>query len=96
MIGFKIDKIQAEYVAEIKLRHLNREYILKRLKDIDDLKKQIEDMEDILSSKADAAKALESSSFTDVGSSIHLTLGKNPRPPEPMTSIPSSTYISKI
>lgn len=52
MIGFGIDKIQAEYVAEIKLRHLNREYILKRLKDIDDLKKQIEDMEDILSSKA--------------------------------------------
>ncbi len=52
MIGFGIDKIQAEYVAEIKLRHLNREYILKRLKDIDDLKKQIEDMEDILASKA--------------------------------------------
>ena len=52
MIGFGIDKIQAEYVAEIKLRHLNREYILKRLKDVEDLKKQIEDMEDILSSKA--------------------------------------------
>lgn len=52
MIGFGIDKVQAEYVAEIKLRHLNREYILKRTKDIDDLKAQIEDMEDILSSKA--------------------------------------------
>ena len=52
MIGFGIDKIQAEYVAEIKLRHLNREYILKRLNDVEDLKKQIEDMEDILSSKA--------------------------------------------
>ena len=34
MIGFGIDQIQAEYVAEIKLRHLNREYILKRTKDI--------------------------------------------------------------
>ncbi len=52
MIGFGIDKTQAEYVAEIKLRHLNREYILKRLNDVEDLKKQIEDMEDILSSKA--------------------------------------------
>ena len=58
MIGFGIDKIQAEYVAEIKLRHLNREYILKRLKDIDDLKKQIEDMEDILSSKARVKKII--------------------------------------
>ena len=37
MIGFGIDKIQAEYVAEIKLRHLNREYILKRLQDIEKL-----------------------------------------------------------
>lgn len=52
MIGFGIDKIQAEYVAEIKLRHLNREYILKRLNDVDDLKKQIEDMEDILANKS--------------------------------------------
>ena len=58
MIGFGIDKIQAEYVAEIKLRHLNREYIMKRLNDVDDLKKQIEDMEDILSSKARVKKIL--------------------------------------
>ena len=51
MIGFGIDEIQAEYVAEIKLRHLNREYILKRLEDIEKLEKQIEDLEDILESK---------------------------------------------
>ena len=51
MIGFGIDEIQAEYVAEIKLRHLNREYILKRLEDIEKLEKLIEDLEDILSSK---------------------------------------------
>lgn len=51
MIGFGIDEIQAEYVAEIKLRHLNREYILKRLEDIEKLEKTIEDLEDILSSK---------------------------------------------
>lgn len=48
MIGFKIDKIQAEYVAEIKLRHLNKEYILKRLKDIEVLEAAIKDEEDIL------------------------------------------------
>lgn len=58
MIGFGIDKIQAEYVAEIKLRHLNREYILKRTKDIEELRKNIEDMEDILSSKARLKKII--------------------------------------
>lgn len=52
MVGFGIDKIQAEYVAEIKLRHLNREYILKRLKDIENLKNFIAQTEDILSSNA--------------------------------------------
>ena len=51
MIGFGIDKVQAEYVAEIKLRHLNREYILKRTKDIEDLIKEIAELESILSSK---------------------------------------------
>ncbi len=51
MIGFGIDEEQAEYVAEIKLRHLNREYILKRLQDIEGLEKEIADMEDILSSR---------------------------------------------
>ena len=58
MIGFGIDEIQAEYVAEIKLRHLNREYILKRLSDIDDLKASIEDMEDILNSKSRVKKII--------------------------------------
>ncbi|MDY5377704.1 MAG: DNA gyrase subunit A, partial [Eubacterium coprostanoligenes] len=51
MIGFGIDKIQAEYVAEIKLRHLNREYILKRTKDIESLKAEIEELQTILDSK---------------------------------------------
>lgn len=51
MIGFGIDQVQAEYVAEIKLRHLNREYILKRLEDIADLERKIAEYEDILSSK---------------------------------------------
>lgn len=52
MIGFGIDEIQAEYVAEIKLRHLNREYILKRTKDIEDLENEIKELEAILKSKA--------------------------------------------
>lgn len=51
MIGFGIDEIQAEYVAEIKLRHLNREYILKRIKDIEQLESDIAELEAILSSK---------------------------------------------
>ena len=52
MIGFGIDQIQAEYVAEIKLRHLNREYILKRLADVAELEKLVADLEDTLKSKA--------------------------------------------
>ena len=48
MIGFGIDETQAEYVAEIRLRHLNREYILKRTEEIGELEKAIADLEDIL------------------------------------------------
>ncbi|NLL62763.1 MAG: topoisomerase IV [Ruminococcaceae bacterium] len=51
MIGFGIDEIQAEFVAEIKLRHLNREYILKRLQDVKDLEAAIKDMQETLESK---------------------------------------------
>ena len=51
MIGFGIDEIQAEYVAEIKLRHLNKEYILKRIEEIESLEKDIADLEAILASK---------------------------------------------
>ncbi|MFQ7401893.1 MAG: DNA gyrase subunit A, partial [Neglectibacter sp.] len=52
MIGFGIDEVQAEYVAEIKLRHLNREYILKRTEETDSLKKEIGELEGILGSKS--------------------------------------------
>lgn len=48
MEGFSIDELQAEYVAEIKLRHLNREYILKRINEIQQLKQEIQDMQQIL------------------------------------------------
>lgn len=48
MIGFGIDQIQAEYVAEIKLRNINKEYILKRLDETEELEKAISDLEDTL------------------------------------------------
>ncbi len=51
MIGFGIDEVQAEYVAEIKLRHLNRQYILKRLDDVENLEKQVEELQSVLDSK---------------------------------------------
>ncbi len=52
MIGFGIDEIQAEYVAEIKLRHLNREYILRRTDEISRLEEEIKDLKAILESKS--------------------------------------------
>ena len=58
MIGFGIDEVQAEYVAEIKLRHLNREYILKRTADIENLIAEIEDMEGILKSRTRLLKII--------------------------------------
>lgn len=48
MIGFGIDEIQAEYVAEIKLRNINRQYILRRTEEVDQLRSDIAEMEDIL------------------------------------------------
>ncbi|MBR2282888.1 MAG: topoisomerase IV [Ruminococcus sp.] len=51
MIGFGIDEVQAEYVAEIKLRNINRQYILRRVEEVDQLRKDIAEMEDILKDK---------------------------------------------
>ena len=48
MKGFEVDKEQAEYIADIKLRHLNREYIMNRLQDIDTLQKEIAEIKAIL------------------------------------------------
>ena len=50
MIGFGIDQIQAEFVAEIKLRNINKEYILKRTRETDALRDEIDDLEDVLNS----------------------------------------------
>ena len=51
MIGFGIDQVQAEFVAEIKLRNINKEYILRRTEDIDQLEKDIAKLESILNSE---------------------------------------------
>ena len=51
MIGFGIDEIQANYVAEIKLRNINKEYILKQTRAIDDLEREIDDLRDTLNSR---------------------------------------------
>ena len=48
MIGFGIDQIQAEFVAEIKLRNINKEYILKKTQETDALRDEIDDLEDLL------------------------------------------------
>ncbi|MBE6838270.1 MAG: topoisomerase IV [Ruminococcus sp.] len=58
MIEFGIDEIQAEYVAEIKLRHLNKEYILNRISETEQLEKDIAEMEDILSSEKKVQKII--------------------------------------
>ncbi|MBS7298609.1 MAG: topoisomerase IV [Eubacteriales bacterium] len=58
MVGFDIDQTQAEYVAEIKLRNLNREYILKRTDDIEKLIDEIDELNRILSSDKAVKKVI--------------------------------------
>ena len=65
MKGFDIDEIQANYIAEIKLRYLNREYIINRLAEIEDLQKEIADMEETLKDEL-KQKALIIAQLTEV------------------------------
>ncbi|MBU5625550.1 topoisomerase IV [Oscillibacter sp. MSJ-2] len=58
MIGFGIDQVQAEYVAEIKLRNINKEYILKRVKETEALQEEIEDLENLLGSPQRVKKVI--------------------------------------
>ena len=58
MIGFGIDQVQAEYVAEIKLRNINKEYILKRTQETDALRDEIDDLEDLLNSPQRVKKVI--------------------------------------
>lgn len=59
MRGFKITEVQAEYVAEIKLRNLNKDYILKRIAEIETLKKELEELKSTLESKTKINKLIE-------------------------------------
>lgn len=59
MKGFKITEVQAEYVAEIKLRNLNKDYILKRIAEIENLKKELEELKSTLESKTKINKLIE-------------------------------------
>ncbi len=65
MKGFEIDKIQAEYIADIKLRNLNREYILKRTEEIESLTKEIDELIKTLGSEA-AVKKLIAKQLTEL------------------------------
>ena len=58
MIGFGVDEIQAEYVAEIKLRNINKEYILKRIQETASLEAEIEDLQKTLDSEARIRKLI--------------------------------------
>ncbi len=58
MKEFGVDEIQAEYIAEIKLRHLNREYIFERIKEIENLQKEIADLEELLSDELKQRSAI--------------------------------------
>jgi DNA gyrase subunit A len=90
MIGFGIDEEQAEYVAEIKLRNINREYILKRTDEIDSLSEEIADLKDITNSQA-RIKRIISDELKDVGYDAldaRLTVGYILRPLDGLRDLP--------
>lgn len=65
MSGFSIDEIQAEYIAEIKLRHLNREYIIERIKEIESLQADIDRLTEIIGDEL-KQKALIASQLNEI------------------------------
>lgn len=58
MVGFDIDKVQAEFVAEIKLRNFNKDYILKRTNEIESLRKEIDKLSDLIKSETKIKKVI--------------------------------------
>ena len=58
MIGFGIDQVQAEFVADIKLRNINKEYILKRTRETEDLEQEIADLQDLVDSPGRIKKTI--------------------------------------
>jgi DNA gyrase subunit A len=58
MEAFNIDQVQAEYVGDIKLRHLNKEYLLERIAEIESLKEGVAELEDLITNKVTLAKLI--------------------------------------
>ena len=103
MIGFGIDQVQAEYVAEIKLRNINREYILKRTRETEDLEKEIADLEDTLNNPGrvkkliiDELKAVSKKYGEPRRTYILYDYGTDAAPEEePEDSYPVHVFLSK-
>ncbi len=70
MEGFGVDKIQAEYIAEIKLRHLNREYIMNRIQEIEELQREIAELEALIASEK-ATKNYIAAQLRDIKKKYH-------------------------
>ena len=103
MIGFGIDQIQAEFVAEIKLRNINKEYILKRLQDTEDLEREIQELGEILKSEAKIRKIIvqELKTVADkYGTDRKTTLVfehqiVQPEPEEEIPDYPVTVFVSR-
>ncbi|MCI8350012.1 MAG: topoisomerase IV [Oscillospiraceae bacterium] len=103
MIGFGIDEVQAEYVADIRLRHLNREYILNRTQEIEGLEKQIADLNATLSSER-KIKSLIVSELKEVSKKhaaprksllLYQTESEEPEGEESIPSYPVHLFFTK-
>ena len=102
MIGFGIDQVQAEYVAEIKLRNINKEFLLNRLQETDSLEKEIEELEDLLGSdkkiKAVICKELEavSAKYGQPRKTLLIFDHEQEEPDEPdVPDYPVTVFISR-
>ena len=102
MIGFGIDQVQAEYVAEIKLRNINKEFLLNRLQETDSLEKEIAELEDLLGSdkkiKAVICKELEavSAKYGQPRKTLLIFDHEQEEPDEPdVPDYPVTVFISR-
>ena len=102
MIGFGIDQVQAEYVAEIKLRNINKEFLLNRLQETDSLEKEIAELEDLLGSdkkiKAVICKELEavSAKYGQPRKTILIFDHEQEEPGEPdVPDYPVTVFLSR-
>ena len=84
MIGFGIDQVQAEYVADIRLRNINKEYILKRTREVDTLEDEIADLEDIVNSPKRIRKIIvDELTEVNTGPQDAVPAGRRPPPAPP-------------